>query len=61
VAGQRNHADLVGFAGNVEGAQQAYVALRPGLQKIDTNLVTQLDRQFQAVLTALDGYRDAAA
>ncbi|MCV7226790.1 EfeM/EfeO family lipoprotein [Mycolicibacterium komossense] len=56
-----SHIDLVDFAGNVEGAQQAYAALRPGLQKIDANLVTQLDQQFQAVLTALDGYRDPAA
>jgi iron uptake system component EfeO len=56
-----SHIDLVDFAGNVEGAQQAYAALRPGLQKIDANLVTQLDQQFQAVLTALDGYRDPTA
>jgi iron uptake system component EfeO len=56
-----SHIDLVDFAGNVEGAQQAYAALRPGLQTIDPNLVTQLDQQFQAVLTALDGYRDPAA
>lgn len=53
--------DLVDFAGNVEGAQQAYASLRPGLQTIDANLVTQLDQQFQTVLTTLDGYRDAAA
>jgi iron uptake system component EfeO len=56
-----SHIDLVDFAGNVEGAQQAYASLRPGLQKIDANLVTQLDQQFQSVLTTLDGYRDAAA
>ncbi len=56
-----SHIDLVDFAGNVEGAQQAYAALRPGLQKIDANLVTQLDQQFQAVLTTLDGYRDPSA
>jgi iron uptake system component EfeO len=56
-----SHIDLVDFAGNVEGAQQAYAALRPGLQKIDANLVTQLDQQFKAVLTALDGYRDPSA
>ncbi|MGY4651549.1 iron uptake system component EfeO [Mycobacterium sp. URHB0021] len=55
------HIDLVDFAGNVEGAQQAYASLRPGLQKIDGNLVTQLDGQFQTVLTTLDGYRDAVA
>jgi len=56
-----SHIDLVDFAGNVEGAQQAYASLRPGLQKIDGNLVTELDGQFQTVLTTLDGYRDAAA
>jgi iron uptake system component EfeO len=56
-----SHIDLVDFAGNVEGAQQAYAALRPGLQQIDANLVTQLDQQFQAVLAALDGYRDPSA
>ncbi|MCV7209030.1 EfeM/EfeO family lipoprotein [Mycolicibacterium canariasense] len=55
-----SHIDLVDFAGNVEGAQQAYAALRPGLQKVDANLVAQLDQQFQAVLTTLDGYRDPA-
>lgn len=58
---QFSHIDLVDFAGNVEGAQQAYAALRPGLQKIDPALVTQLDQQFQTVLTTLDGYRDASA
>jgi iron uptake system component EfeO len=56
-----SHIDLVDFAGNVEGAQQAYASLRPGLEKIDPALVTQLDQQFQAVLTTVDGYRDAAA
>lgn len=56
-----SHIDLVDFAGNVEGAQQAYAALRPGLQKIDLALTTQLDQQFSAVLTALDGYRDPSA
>ncbi|MCV7179884.1 iron uptake system protein EfeO [Mycolicibacterium sphagni] len=56
-----SHIDLVDFAGNVEGAQQAYAALRPGLEKIDPALVTQLDQQFQAVLTTLDGYRDPSA
>jgi iron uptake system component EfeO len=58
---QFSHIDLVDFAGNVEGAQQAYASLRPGLQKIDPNLDAQIDQQFQAALTALDGYRDPAA
>jgi iron uptake system component EfeO len=56
-----SHIDLVGFAGNVEGAQQAYASLRPGLQKIDPALTTTLDQQFQTVLTTLDGYRDPTA
>lgn len=56
-----SHIDLVDFAGNVEGAQQAYAALRPGLQKIDPALTTQLDQEFSAVLTTLDGYRDPSA
>jgi iron uptake system component EfeO len=56
-----SHIDLVDFAGNVEGAQQAYASLRPGLQKIDAALVTTLDQQFQTVLTTLDGYRDTSA
>ena len=56
-----SHIDLVDFSGNVEGAQQAYASLRPGLEKIDANLVHQIDQQFQAVLATLDGYRDPAA
>jgi iron uptake system component EfeO len=55
-----SHIDLVDFSGNVEGAQQAYASLRPGLEKIDANLVKQIDQQFQAVLAVLDGYRDAS-
>jgi iron uptake system component EfeO len=56
-----SHIDLVDFSGNVEGAQQAYASLRPGLEKIDANLVNQIDRQFQTVLATLDGYRDPSA
>jgi iron uptake system component EfeO len=56
-----SHIDLVDFAGNVEGAQQAYASLRPGLQKIDAALVTTLDEQFKTVLTTIDGYRDPSA
>lgn len=56
-----SHIDLADFSGNVEGAQQAYASLRPGLEKIDGALVTQIDQQFQAVLNTLDGYRDPSA
>lgn len=56
-----SHIDLVDFSGNVEGAQQAYASLRPGLERIDGNLVKQIDQQFRTVLAALDGYRDPTA
>lgn len=56
-----SHIDLVDFAANVEGAQQAYAALRPGLEKIDADLVTKVDQQFEAVQKTLDDYRDSSA
>ncbi|MDT5138677.1 MAG: iron uptake system component EfeO [Mycobacterium sp.] len=56
-----SHIDLVDFAGNVEGAQQAYASLRPGLDKIDGNLVRQIDQQFKDVISTVDGYRDPTA
>jgi iron uptake system component EfeO len=56
-----SHLDFVDFAGNVQGAQQAYAALRPALERIDAGLVEQIDRQFQAALATLDGYRDPSA
>ena len=56
-----SHLDFVDFAGNVEGAQQAYASLRAGLEKIDANLVNQIDQQFRTVLSVLDGYRDPTA
>lgn len=56
-----SHLDLLDFAANVEGAQQAYASLRPGLEQIDADLVANLDQQFQAVTTMLDDYRDPNA
>jgi iron uptake system component EfeO len=56
-----SHLDLVDFSANVEGAQQAYASLRPGLQQIDGDLVGKLDQQFQSVLSGLDAYRDPNA
>ena len=58
---QYSHLDLLDFAANVEGAQQAYASLRPGLEQIDADLVKKLDQQFQSVQTTLDGYRDPNA
>jgi iron uptake system component EfeO len=55
-----SHLDLVDFAANVEGARQAYASLRPGLDKIDSSLVQQIDQQFQDVTAMLAQYRDPA-
>jgi len=55
-----SHIDLEDFAANVEGAQQAFAYLRPGLNKIDGALATQVATQFDNVNTLLDGYRDAS-
>ena len=56
-----SHIDLVDFAGNVEGAQQAFAFLEPGLQKIDPTLAQQVNTQFGTVNALLDTYRDPAA
>ncbi|EKC2495407.1 EfeM/EfeO family lipoprotein [Salmonella enterica] len=53
-----SHYDLVDFAGNVEGAQQAFAYLKPGLEKIDPDLTRQVSGQFEAVHNLLNEYRD---
>ena len=54
-----SHIDLVDFAGNVEGAQQAFAFLQPGMEKIDPALTQQVNTQFNSVNSLLDTYRDA--
>jgi iron uptake system component EfeO len=56
-----SHTDLVDFAANVEGSQQAFEYLKPGLSKIDASLTSQIRTQFDKVNTLLDTYRDPAA
>lgn len=53
-----SHYDLVDFAGNVEGAEQAFAFLEPGLQKIDPDLTAQVRSRFSDVRALLDSYRD---
>lgn len=53
-----SHIDLVDFAGNVEGAEQSFAYLKPGLAKIDAALVTKITKRFDVVTTMLDSYRD---
>jgi len=55
-----SHTDLIDMASNVEGAQQAFEFLRPGLTKIDPALTKQVETQFTSVNTLLDGYKDAS-
>lgn len=56
-----SHIDLVDFAGNVEGAQQAFAFLEPGLTKIDAALTASITAQFTKVQALLESYRDPAA
>ncbi|MGC4106239.1 MAG: EfeM/EfeO family lipoprotein [Thermomicrobiales bacterium] len=53
-----SHYDLVDFSGNVEGAEQAFAFLKPGLEKIDPALTDQVQTQFDKVNALLDTYRD---
>lgn len=53
--------DLVDFAANIEGSQQAFEYLKPALTEIDAALTDQISAQFETVNTALDGYKDANA
>ncbi|MGZ4474335.1 MAG: iron uptake system protein EfeO [Nocardioides sp.] len=53
-----SHTDLVDFASNVEGAQQAFAYLKDGLTEVDANLTDTIGKRFEAVNTMLDTYRD---
>ncbi len=53
-----SHYDLSDFAGNVEGAQQAFAFLEPGVEKIDPDLAKRVRSQFTSVIQLLDTYRD---
>lgn len=55
-----SHLDLVDFSANVEGAQQAFSFLEPGLMTIDPALTAQITAQFTLVRNQLSTYRDAS-
>jgi len=55
-----SHIDLVDFAANVEGAQQAFAYLEPGMKTIDPDLTAQVTTQFGKVTALLDTYRDSS-
>ncbi|SHG75316.1 iron uptake system component EfeO [Jatrophihabitans endophyticus] len=52
--------DLLDFAGNVEGAEQAFAQLQPALDKIDATLGKTITQRFTALSTLLDKYKTDA-
>ncbi|MGY0023557.1 iron uptake system protein EfeO [Streptomyces sp. cg35] len=53
-----SHTDLVDFKANVEGAEKAYELLKPVAAENDAALTKELDKQFAALDTLLDKYRE---
>jgi len=53
-----SHIDLLDFAANLEGAQQAFEALKPALNQIGPTVVPAIDKNFDALTTQLDTYQD---
>jgi iron uptake system component EfeO len=56
-----SHIDLVDVQANVEGAEQAFANVRPGLEQIDQDLATTIANRFDAIKNLIDRYRDAAS
>jgi len=52
-----SHIDLLDFANNDEGAEQAFAQLQPALEKIDADLSKQISDAFTALSAATDKYR----
>ncbi|WP_405925897.1 iron uptake system protein EfeO [Streptomyces sp. NBC_00035] len=53
-----SHTDLVDFKANVEGAEESYTLLKPVAAENDAALTKELDKQFAALNTLLDQYRE---
>jgi iron uptake system component EfeO len=53
-----SHIDLLDFQANIEGSEQAFANLQPGLAKIDPVLAKTVSTAFANVETLLDKYRD---
>lgn len=56
-----SHLDLVDLAANVEGAEQAFEALKPGLAVINSGLSAQIEQRFGRVRALLDTLRSRTA
>jgi iron uptake system component EfeO len=52
-----SHIDMLDFQGNVEGAEQAFANLLPGLQKIDATLSQSITTGFANLDALLNKYR----
>jgi iron uptake system component EfeO len=52
-----SHLDLVDFAANVDGAKEAFSAVRAALVRRDPDLATTLDARFKDVYDALANYK----
>lgn len=52
-----SHIDLLDFAGNDEGAEQAFADLQPALTKIDAGLTKTISQRFSALDSLVDHYR----
>jgi iron uptake system component EfeO len=51
-----SHIDLVDFLGNVEGAEDAFLAVAPLMEEKDSSLVKEVEKDFAAVYAALKPY-----
>ena len=56
-----SHLDLLDFNGNLEGAQQAFAYLKPGLSVIDPALTAQIGAEFAKVAGGLNAFRSSKA
>lgn len=56
-----SHIDLVDFAANVEGSQQAFAALVPALDEIDPTLSGPISERFKTLIELLDAQQDPKA
>ncbi|MBO1754477.1 iron uptake system protein EfeO [Allobranchiibius sp. CTAmp26] len=54
-----SHLDLMDFNGNLEGAQQAFAYLKPGLNVLDPVLTKQISAEFAKVGGQLNAFRSA--
>lgn len=53
-----SHMDLLDIAANVEGSRQAFAALEPALERMDSALAHQIEERFEALDKLVETYRD---